>query len=81
MNELSQKHFEAFFASISAWRPAYKRARLHIIGVRTATELSIVTARIYLDSGAMTPSSLIFGQGRLKRFSGKFLKTSSQSNR
>lgn len=51
MNELSQKHFEAFFASISAWRPAYKRARLHIIGVRTATELSIVTARIYLDSG------------------------------
>lgn len=51
MNEFSQKQFEAFFASISAWRPAYKRARLHFIGVRTATELSIVAARIYLDVG------------------------------
>lgn len=51
MNEFSQKQFEAFFASISAWRPAYKRARLHFIGVRTANELSIVAARIYLDVG------------------------------
>jgi hypothetical protein len=51
MNELSQKNFAAFFSSISAWRPAYKRARLHIVGARTATELSIVAARIYLDLG------------------------------
>lgn len=51
MNEFSKEQFKAFFASISAWRPAYKRARLHFIGVRTATELSIVAARIYLDVG------------------------------
>lgn len=51
MNEFSQKQFENFFSSISAWRPAYVRARLHFIGVRTATELSIVAARIYLDVG------------------------------
>lgn len=51
MNEFSQKQFDAFFESISAWRPAYTRARLHFIGLRAATELSIVAARIYLDVG------------------------------
>jgi hypothetical protein len=51
MNEFSQKQFNAFFESISTWRPAYTRARFHFIGVRTETELSIVAARIYLDVG------------------------------
>ncbi len=66
MNEFSQKHFEAFFASISAWRPAYKRARLHFIGVRTATELSIVAARIYLDVGGNDTIKPHFRAGALE---------------
>lgn len=68
MNELSQKNFAAFFASISAWRPAYKRARLHIIGVRTATELSIVAARIYLDLGGNDTIKPHFRAGTLEAF-------------
>lgn len=51
MNDFSQKQLNAFFTSISAWRPAYTRARLNFLGLRTAEELSIVTARIYLDVG------------------------------
>lgn len=66
MTEFSQKQFEAFFASISAWRPAYKRARLHVLGVRTATELSIVAARIYLDVGGDDPIKPYFRAGALE---------------
>lgn len=66
MNEFSQKQFEAFFASISAWRLAYKRARLHFIGVRTATELSIVAARIYLDVGGDDTIKPHFRAGELE---------------
>ena len=51
MNEYSQKQFDAFFVAISAWRAAYRRARLHFMAVRKERELSIVCARIYLDHG------------------------------
>ena len=51
MNDFSQQQFSAFFSAISAWRAAYRRARLHFFAVRQNEELSIISARIYLDAG------------------------------
>lgn len=49
MNDFSQQQFNAFFSAISAWRAAYRRARLHFIAIRQGESLSIISARIYLD--------------------------------
>ncbi|MFI5445683.1 hypothetical protein [Polaromonas sp. UC242_47] len=51
MNDFSQQQFGAFFSAISAWRAAYRRARLHFFAVRQNDVLSIISARIYLDVG------------------------------
>ena len=51
MDEFSTKQFNAFFLAISTWRSAYQRARLHFLATRTGDDLSILTARIYLDIG------------------------------
>lgn len=51
MNDFSRQQFEAFFAAISAWRAAYRRARLHFFAFRQDEMLSIISARIYLDVG------------------------------
>jgi hypothetical protein len=51
MNEFSLQQFDAFFASISAWRAAYRRARLHFLAIRNEEGLSIISARIYMDAG------------------------------
>ena len=66
MNDFSQKNFDAFFSAISAWRPAYQRARLHFLGVRTNGALSIIAARIYLNLGGTEPVRPPFRAGNLE---------------
>lgn len=66
MNDFSQQQFSAFFSAISAWRAAYRRARLHFFAVRQDEELSIISARIYLDAGGPDQVKSHFRAGALE---------------
>jgi len=66
MNDVSTKNLGAFFAAIAGWRSAYRRARLHFLGVRTPEHLAIVTARIYLDTGGPDSPKSRFIAGRIE---------------
>jgi hypothetical protein len=66
MNDFSQQQFSAFFSAISAWRAAYRRARLHFLAVRQGEELSIISARIYLDAGGSDQVKSHFRAGTLE---------------
>ncbi len=66
MNDFSQQQFNAFFSAISAWRAAYRRARLHFLAVRQGEELSIISARIYLDVGGSDQIRSHFRAGALE---------------
>jgi hypothetical protein len=66
MNDFSQQQFKAFFSAISAWRPAYRRARLHFLAIRQGETLTIISARIYLDIGGSDPVKPHFRAGALE---------------
>ncbi len=66
MNDFSKQQFEAFFSAISAWRAAYRRARLHFLAIRQGETLAIISARIYLDVGGPDPIRPRFRAGALE---------------
>lgn len=66
MNDFSQQQFNAFFSAISAWRAAYRRARLHFLAVRQGEGLSIISARIYLAASGPDQVKSSFRAGALE---------------
>ena len=66
MNDFSRQQFSAFFSAISTWRAAYRRARLHFIAARQDEQLSIISARIYLDTGGLDLVKSHFRAGTLE---------------
>ncbi|MDP3348290.1 MAG: hypothetical protein Q8S92_04765 [Hydrogenophaga sp.] len=66
MDERSECEIGAFFEAIAGWRAAYKVARLHVLGARTADTLELVSARIVLDVGNDTVVKAAVRAGRFE---------------
>jgi hypothetical protein len=66
LDERSERQISAFFEAIVGWRAAYKVARLHVLGVRAADILELVSARIVLDIGNDTAVKAAFHAGRIE---------------
>ncbi len=66
MNEQSERQLSAYFEAIADWRVAYKVVRLHVLGVRTAEMLEVVSARIVLDVGRDSKCKAAFHAGRIE---------------
>lgn len=66
MNEYSSQQIAVFFAAISPWRAAYKRARLQYLAVRDGSHLLLLSARIYLGVGTEEPPKERFQAGTIE---------------
>lgn len=66
MDERSERQIGVFFEAIAGWRAAYKVARLHVLGSRTANILELVSARIVFDVGNDTVVKAAFRAGGLE---------------
>lgn len=66
MHEHSERQLSAYFEAIAGWRAAYRVVRLHLLGVRTANVLELVSARIVLDVGGDTECKAAFRAGRVE---------------
>jgi len=66
LNEHSERQLSAYFEAIVGWRAAYRVVRLHVLGVRTANALELVSARIVLDVGGDTRVKAAFRAGSVE---------------
>ncbi|MDP3252263.1 MAG: hypothetical protein Q8M77_10185 [Hydrogenophaga sp.] len=66
MDKRSERQIDSFFEAIACWRAAYRVARLHVLGARTADILELVSARIVLDLGNDTVVKAAVRAGRFE---------------